>query len=156
MQAMNWHTPVGDQIRERSSTLVNQRIDRATYAKIAEVQSSPDRIRRRLHELDREWTVDRVLMLNFAIAGGMTATLALRAALRTGKLGGWSLLLGTQLGFLAHHAIRRWCPPMSVFRRLGIRSDREIASERAALEHLLRDREQPISSGPTEYVTPHR
>ncbi len=156
MQVMHWHAPVGDEIRERTSTVTNQRIDRATYAKLGEVQGSPDRIRRRLQELDREWTVDRALMMNFAVIGATTAGLALRGAMRHGKLDGWALVLGTQVAFLAHHAIRRWCPPMPLFRRLGFRSEREIAAERVALEHRLADSELPIIAREPEYLTPHR
>jgi hypothetical protein len=43
----------------------------------------------------------------------------------------------TQMGFLANHAIRRWCPPMPVLRRLGFRSDHEISAERVALTRRL-------------------
>ncbi len=156
MHVMHWHAPVGDEIRERTSTSSNQRIDRTTFATLGELQGSPDRIRRRLHELDREWTVDRALMMNFAIAGATTAALALRGAMRNGRINGWTILLGTQLGFLAHHAMRRWCPPLPVLRRLGFRSDREIASERAALEHRLAELERPRDDRGTGYVTPHR
>ncbi len=34
-------------------------------------------------------------------------------------------------------AVRGWCPPVSVLRRLGFRSDKEIAAERVALEKRL-------------------
>lgn len=137
MQRSQWHAPSRDPIRQRTSDASNARIDRATRRAIDEFDDSPERIRARLHQLDREWDVDRALMLNFAILGTITASLTIRGVHRTGRLGGWALLLGTQLSFLAYHAIRRWCPPMPVFRRLGFRSDREICAERSALEKRL-------------------
>ncbi len=39
----------------------------------------------------------------------------------------WLLLPGGfVLPFLAQHALQGWCPPVSLFRRLGIRTRREI------------------------------
>ena len=93
--------------------------------------------RARLSELDREWNVDRALMLNFALVGGLSASLAMRSLKRTGRLGGWGAMFFTQIAFLAHHAIRSWCPPMPLFRRLGYRSSAEICAERVALEQRL-------------------
>ena len=48
-------------------------------------------------------------------------------------MGGWGLLFWTQMGFLVHHAVKGWCPPLPVFRRLGFRSAQEISAERVAL-----------------------
>ncbi|MEO8707139.1 MAG: hypothetical protein ABI867_44340 [Kofleriaceae bacterium] len=135
-QIYDWKAPRHDQIRKRSSKAANARIDRETREAL-DALATPDQIRERLTELDHEWTVDRALMLNFAIAGTISASLAIRTAIKHRRLGGFAALLGTQLAFLAHHAVRRWCPPMPVFRRLGFRSDREICAERVALEKRL-------------------
>lgn len=132
-----WHPPKHDEIRDRSSAASNARIDRETRGAIHEVVAFPSQIRQRLSELEHEWTVDRALMLNFAVLGALTSSLALRNLRRTGRLGGWGALFVTQLGFLAYHAIGRWCPPLPVFRRLGFRSDKEISAERLALESEL-------------------
>lgn len=132
-----WRPPARDEIRARTSDAANRRIDRTTRGALAEVAGSPDAIRRRLAELDEEWTIDRALMLNFSIAGALTASLAMRNLSSRGRLGGWGALFWTQMGFLAHHALRRWCPPMPLFRRLGFRSEQEIAAERATLQAQL-------------------
>jgi len=137
MQEQLWQPPTNDRIRERTSEASNRRIDLKTRGAIAEAMQSRERIQARLAELDREWNVDRALMLNFAIVGGLSATLAMRSALRRGRFSGWGVMLFTQIGFLAHHAIRSWCPPLPVFRRLGFRSNLEICAERAALEKQL-------------------
>ena len=42
-------------------------------------------------------------------------------------------------GFLLQHAIQGWCPPVPVFRRLGVRTSFEIEQERYALKSLRGD-----------------
>lgn len=137
MHTTRWEPPHRDDIREHTSAASNERIDRETRDALADASPSPARIRARLAELDREWTVDRALMLNFAVLGGLSGSLAMRRLYTARKLGGWGALFFTQIAFLAHHAIRRWCPPMPVFRRLGFRSESEIGAERVALQRQL-------------------
>jgi hypothetical protein len=143
MQDLDWHPPANDEIRERTSDRANRRIDRETLGALDQALSTPDGIRARLAKLDREWNVDRALMMNFAITAGISSALAMRNLARTGRIGGWGKLFFTQISFLAYHAAKRWCPPMPVFRRLGFRSDREIAEERCALETRLAQLEKP-------------
>ena len=42
-------------------------------------------------------------------------------------------------GFLLQHALQGWCPPVPVFRRLGVRTTAEIDRERYALKALRGD-----------------
>ena len=52
----------------------------------------------------------------------------------------WLLLPGgIVLPFLAQHAVQGWCPPVSVFRRVGVRTRREIDAEKFALKVLRGD-----------------
>jgi hypothetical protein len=142
MQRLDWHAPTtGDPIRAHTRATSNARIDRATFDRLDEALQSSETIRTRLRELDTEWTIDRALMLNFAIVGSLSGALALHGVITKGRISGWAAVLGAQLAFLAHHAIRRWCPPMPVLRRLGFRSDREICAERVALQRRLFDLE---------------
>ncbi|HUQ04269.1 MAG TPA: hypothetical protein VM261_17340 [Kofleriaceae bacterium] len=127
-----------DRIREHTRESVNKRIDRQTLGAVADSIGSSDEIVGRLQELDREWNVDRALMVNFAAIGGLTAAMAMRNLARRGSMGGWGLFFWTQVGFLAYHAIRGWCPPLPVFRRLGFRSSREIGAEREVLHEALK------------------
>ncbi len=134
--------PRGDLIRERTSGRNLGRIDRKTRGHIEQAsRESPEQLRRRLRELDREWDVNRALMANFAVIGGLSATLAMRGFKRRGKANFWTWFFATQVGFLLHHAWRGWCPPLPVFRRLGFRTAREIEMERDALETLLPERD---------------
>lgn len=125
--------PDVDRIRAHTSEANNRRIDRETAGAIAEARSSPAALSARLDELDREWHVDRAVMMNFAVVGAFSAWKAMRSLKRTGSTGVWGAFFWTQMGFLANHALRGWCPPLPVFRRLGFRSAREIADERVAL-----------------------
>jgi len=52
-------------------------------------------------------------------------------------MGGWGALFWVQVGFLAFHALRGWCPPLPLFRRLGFRSADEIGVEREVLHDAL-------------------
>jgi hypothetical protein len=130
---MTWRPPDADPIRAHTSASSNARIDARTRAALQELAGAPVEIQARLGDLDREWNVDRALMLQFAIAGGLSAVMTLRSLARRGRVGGWGALFFTQLAFLANHAVNQWCPPLAVFRRLGLRSQREIDAERAAL-----------------------
>ena len=54
------------------------------------------------------------------------------------------LLPGLVAGFLLQHALQGWCPPVPLFRRVGVRTATEIERERYALKALRGDF-QPIS-----------
>jgi len=43
------------------------------------------------------------------------------------------------VSFCLQHALQGWCPPLTLFRRLGIRTQREIDDERTALKALRGD-----------------
>jgi hypothetical protein len=118
---------------------VNEQIDRLAASRVDEcVRQGSDAIVRRLAELDAEWDVDRALMVNFAIAGGVTFTTGLHRYANSPLLGprrkGFLYFFGAQLGFLLLHGVAGWCPPAVVFRRLGFRTQREIQAERRQLE----------------------
>jgi hypothetical protein len=42
-------------------------------------------------------------------------------------------------GFFFQHATQGWCPPLPVFRRMGVRTRREINKEKYALKALRGD-----------------
>jgi hypothetical protein len=135
-----------DRVRRHTAPYVNHRIDQLTRASIVEHKAAgPAAIQRRLSELDQEWDVDRALMVNFAIAGGASFAVGLARYARGSLLGprrkGFLYLFGTQLTFLLVHGVVGWCPPASVFRRLGFRTQREIEVERAGLRDASSSRE---------------
>lgn len=120
-----------DRIRRRTPSQVNQAIDQKTHACMDDALSrGREAVIARIHRLDREIDIDRMLMANFAILGSTALRLSERNRF-------WRYLVFAQTGFLMMHALVGWCPPMLVFRRWGFRTAREIAAERAALVEKL-------------------
>jgi hypothetical protein len=93
-------------------------------------------IDRRLEELEHEWDIERTLEANAASFSLLGLTLGLAVDRR------WYLLSAGVAAFLLQHALQGWCPPVPVFRRVGIRTSREIECERNALKALRGDYRQ--------------
>jgi hypothetical protein len=122
-----------DRVRRHTAGAVLHRIDNATATRLLEHASSPEEAPARQHALEREWDMDRVIETEAAAVG----------------------LIGLALGALVHprllivpkivaasllvHALTGWYPLLPLFRRLGVRSAREIARERYALKVLRGD-----------------
>ena len=110
---------------------INEKIKHETDKRIAHLTKHPSLIPARLRELDREWDIERALETG-------SSTLSL-----TGLLLGlfqnrrWFFLPLAVQTFFLQHALQGWCPPLPLFRRLGIRTMREILDERHALESVL-------------------
>jgi hypothetical protein len=121
--------PTLDRVRSHTDPAVLGRLDRQMENSIwAHVALGPEAIKSRLDQLESEWDIESVLELNaaaFAGAGVIASTIT--------KDRRWLLLTGSVLGFLAQHATQGWCPPLAVFRRMGIRTAHEIEAERMAL-----------------------
>lgn len=121
-------------VEENTSEEINERIRHQTEENIsASVIAGRAAIDRRLRELDEEWDIERTLEAN-------AATLAL-VGLGLGALVDrkWFAFPAVICGFLLQHAIQGWCPPVAVFRRLGVRTSAEIDQERYALKALRGD-----------------
>jgi hypothetical protein len=54
----------------------------------------------------------------------------------------WLLVPAVVLPMLFYHAVQGWCPPLPLFRRLGVRTQREIDAEIYALRLLRGDFDQ--------------
>jgi hypothetical protein len=109
---------------------VNQQIRRRTERSVEYYRQHPQQIGRRLRELEREWDIERTLEANAATLVVAGAVLGLTV---DRKFLGIPLVVG---GFLLQHALQGWCPPLPVFRRLGLRTAAEIQDERSALEAI--------------------
>jgi hypothetical protein len=111
---------------------ISRQIRRGLEARIYYYAQWPEQIDDRLDELDREWDVERLLETNagiFSLAGLTFGSMHRR----------WFVLPALVGAFLLQHAIQGWCPPVSVLRRLGIRTRGEINHERFALKALRGD-----------------
>ncbi len=127
--------PATDQrVPQHTPDRYNAEIRRKTEANIARyAREGRGAIDRRLAELDQEWDIERVLEANaasVALVGVGLAALVNRKFLLLPALVG---------GFLLQHALQGWCPPVPLFRRLGVRTSAEINQERFALKSLRGD-----------------
>ena len=119
---------------EQTPDYVNDRIRQKTEENIARYSAAgPEAIRQRIAELDREWDIERCLEVNASVVilAGLTLSL-----LRNRR---WLILPILAGGFLLQHALQGWCPPMHIFRRLGVRTSAEIEQERYSLKALRGD-----------------
>ena len=127
----------GDRVRANTSEEINRQLDHETDARVfAYAEKSADEITRRIKELDREWDMERLLETN---ASAIAFTGLLLGVTRNKK---WLIVPGIVLPFLFQHAVQGWCPPVPVFRRLGVRTREEIDREKYALKVLRGDFDQ--------------
>jgi hypothetical protein len=120
-------------VERSTAAAINHRIARGIEESVDYHARHPARIDDRLRELDREWDIERTLEAN-------AATLALSGVLLGAFVDRRFLILpGAVAAFLLQHALQGWCPPVPVFRRLGIRTASEIDRERYALKALRGD-----------------
>ena len=126
-------SPNAIRVEQRTAPEVNERISCETEVSLGRAAANPERIERRLAELDREWDIERVLQTNFGVINLVTLTVGALAA------SPFFLLTGITAVFMAKHALEGWCPPVPIFRRFGVRTAREIAHERYALKALRGD-----------------
>ena len=116
-------------VTQHTSEQINRRIREQTRKNIVRyANASPAEIQRRLDELDQEWDIERTLEAN-------AATLALGGLVLGATVNRkWFIFPGVIAAFLLQHSLQGWCPPVPVFRRMGIRTSAEINEERYALK----------------------
>lgn len=123
-----------DRVRANTSEEINRQLDRELETRVHEyAQRSPDEITRRIAELDREWDMERLLETN---ASAIAFTGLVLGVTHSKK---WLVVPGIVLPFLFQHAVQGWCPPVPIFRRLGVRTREEIDREKYALKVLRGD-----------------
>jgi hypothetical protein len=124
-----------------SPSSANRRIEEEIAESVRWHAEHPDQIDRRLWELDAEWDIERTLEANaatLALTGTLLGIFADRRFLAVPVV---------VTGFLLQHALQGWCPPVPLFRKAGVRTMREIDTERYALKALRGDF-GPIGPGP--------
>jgi hypothetical protein len=110
---------------------INRRIQAQMEARVAALAAQGQAaIDARLAALDKEWDIERCLETG---ASSLTLIGTILGATVNKK---WFWLPGGVAAFLLQHAIQGWCPPLPVFRRLGVRTADEINQERLALKAL--------------------
>jgi hypothetical protein len=127
-------SPTAERVTRHTDEDLNERIITQTDTNVAAAfATDPRLIDRRLRELDWEWDVERALEAN-------AAAIAL-IGLALGRLVNrrWYYLSTAVVMFLLQHALQGWCPPVGLFRRLSVRTQREIDEERYALKLMRGD-----------------
>ncbi|MGZ8995123.1 MAG: YgaP family membrane protein [Rhodospirillales bacterium] len=122
-----------ERVPHHTAAHVNARIEDELEASVAYHARHPGAIADRLAELDRECDIERILEANAAAVSLVGVTLAATVDRK------WLALPAAVGGFLLQHALQGWCPPLELFRRLGVRTAGEIARERYALKALRGD-----------------
>jgi hypothetical protein len=127
--------PAYDRTRNNTPERINRAIDERTKKNIAIYTEKGERVvRDRIKALDKEWDVDRAVVL---WASGVLSTGLVLAKRVNSK---WLILPAIVSAFLAYHALRGWCPPVSLFRRLKFRTRKEIDAEKYALIQKMKER----------------
>jgi hypothetical protein len=123
-----------DRVRAHSNRLQNRSIDAQTQ-QCLERYAAGDReaISRHIDALDREWDVERYLQMNAGIVSLSGVVLGAMVSRR------FLVLPAVVFGFFFQHATQGWCPPLPVFRKMGVRTRREINQEKYALKALRGD-----------------
>lgn len=124
-----------DRVRRSTPAHVNERIDRQIDDSVRSYENaSREAIVERIHRLNKEWDIERVLEVN-------ASTLALSGlALGVTVNKRWLALPAAVMGFLLLHGVQGWCPPLPILRRRGVRTRQEIDKEKYQLLAILEGR----------------
>jgi hypothetical protein len=124
-----------DRVKQATPSSINQKIEAETWNRIALFKNkSTSEITDRIHELEKEWDIERYLGVNMSTL----AMSGLAAGVFT-KNKNWFALPATVLAFFFQHAVHGWCPPLPVMRLLKIRTRKEIEQEKYALKIIRGD-----------------
>jgi pimeloyl-ACP methyl ester carboxylesterase len=134
----SWNQTSTDAVRSHAPDGVNKRIDERVERCVRHMaeQDRPE-ITRYLEKLEREWDLNRAVM----VAGSMVSLLGLWLARRDG--GGWRVLGGVAAGLVLQHGLTGFGPLAELVRAVGgIRTRKEIDLEKFALKALRGDFER--------------
>lgn len=127
-------------VRKSTPDKLNRKIDYRILKNIRKYRNySHEEIAVRLEELRKEWDIEKTLEVN---ASALALTGIVLAATVNKR---WLILPGIVTAFLLQHGLQGWCPPLPVFRAMGIRSRQEIDEEMYALK-ILRGDFDPITA----------
>lgn len=134
-------------VPEHTASCVNEAIRQRMRENVARIAAQGhEAIDRRLEELDQEWDIERTLETNAAAAALVGLGLGTFVDRR------FYAIPAAVAGLLLQHALQGWCPPVPVFRRLGVRTASEIDEERYALKALRGDFRE-VASGDGHHAT---
>ena len=127
-------TRTNDRVRLNTSPKFNNRIDQATMKRVWDyAKKSREEISARIKDLDREWDLERVLE---TAAAGLSLTGVLLSVAKGRR---WLVLPAGVLASLLQHSLTRKSLHVQLLRAVGVRTRREIESEKYALRILRGD-----------------
>jgi hypothetical protein len=130
---MHAKEPTGERVRRSGPSKQNEKIDQKIIQNINYYIQHPGQIPARIKKLDKEWDIERVLETNMSVLALSGLALAVFVNLY------WLILPGVVLLFFLQHAIQGWCPPIPLFRAIGVRTRPEIDREKYALKAIRGD-----------------
>lgn len=122
-----------ERVKIHSSAWDIEKLERGMLMRLRYYTGHPEKIGRRLEELDREWDTERILETN----ASSLALLGMGLGITVNRK--WFIIPAVVIGFLLQHALQGWCPPLPVLRRMGVRTQGEIEMERYILKALRGD-----------------
>ncbi|RSK29254.1 DUF2892 domain-containing protein [Bacillus sp. HMF5848] len=124
--------PTTSKVNLRTKPHINAQIHRNILDSVKIYKyKSKEETHKRIRDLDYEWDMERTLEINYAVIVLLSTFLGLF------RNKSWFLLAGVASGFMIQHVLQGWCPPMPLFRKLGVRTAKEIFTEQEALRSLL-------------------
>jgi hypothetical protein len=123
-----------ERVSKHTAPRVNQKLRDSTIENLSRfVGADRNAIDARIEELRREWDIERTLEANAAAIALGGVALGILVDRR------WLALPLAVTSFLLQHALQGWCPPLPLFRRMGVRTAAEIHEEMFALRVLRGD-----------------
>jgi hypothetical protein len=131
-----------DRVRRNTAETVNRKLDERAEDRVRGYVSANRRdIADRIEELEREWSIERVIETEAPL-------LALSGiALGVGVNRKFFVLPGFVAGMILLHALQGWYPLLPALRRMGFRTRQEIDREKFALKTLRGDFGGPDTAG---------
>lgn len=124
---------ITDRVRHNTSDKINHRIDQKLIVSLTAAQQNPTSIDAKIAKLNKEWDIERILETNASIIAFIGLLLGFFVHIY------WLILPAIVLIFLFQHAIQGWCPPVPIFRRLNVRTQKEIDQEIYGLKLIRGD-----------------
>ena len=123
-----------DRVRKHTAAPILKEIEQQIEDSICFYSAQPASvISSRIKELQGEWSMERWLETNASALAFTGVALGLTKSKK------WLVLPLIVTAFLFQHAVRGWCPPIPVLRKLGVRTRSEIDREEVALKLLRGD-----------------
>ena len=133
---------------QNTESALNDRIERAAEQRVSSLANQPEARETRLKELQGEWDIERTIEVE---APTMTLVGLVLGVTVSRK---WLVLPVIAQSMMLLHSLQGFYPMLPLFRRLGLRTEGEIANESYALKALRGDFDQASITKPGEAKVP--